>query len=243
MTPVDPPSPTDRHIPSARRTWVALGVVFGALAGFNVARSVWIPGDWHFAANVALWALMVVVARIAWLNPTELGLARSQCGRGARWGGTAAVVVAAVVVAAAYVPAAEGLFDDDRAAIGVGRLLLEIVIVIPFGTVLLEEFAFRGVLFGLLRRVERDLVAVAVSALLFGLWHVLPTFGGNNGGLEGEASSLLGETGLALGTFAATAVAGLVFAWLRLRSHSLVAPILAHLATNSVPLVVAWLLR
>jgi membrane protease YdiL (CAAX protease family) len=30
------------------------------------------------------------------------------------------------------------------------------------------------------------------------------------------------------------------FAWLRLRSRSLVAPVLAHIATNGVALVVAW---
>ena len=36
-----------------------------------------------------------------------------------------------------------------------------------------------------------------------------------------------------VGTIAVTTVAGVLFAWLRLRSGSLVAPILAHIATNS----------
>jgi len=45
----------------------------------------------------------------------------------------------------------------------------------------------------------------------------------------------------AAGTFVATFAAGLAFCWLRIRSGSLLAPAMAHLATNSVALVVAWL--
>jgi len=40
----------------------------------------------------------------------------------------------------------------------------------------------------------------------------------------------------------ATTAIGLGFCWLRVASRSLVAPILAHCATNSVPFVVAWVL-
>ena len=41
--------------------------------------------------------------------------------------------------------------------------------------------------------------------------------------------------------FVATTVAGVGFAWRRIRSGSLVAPIMAHVATNSVSLVAAWM--
>ena len=43
-----------------------------------------------------------------------------------------------------------------------------------------------------------------------------------------------------LGAVAATFAAGLAFAWLRLRSRSLLAPVLAHAATNGLGLAVAW---
>jgi len=33
---------------------------------------------------------------------------------------------------------------------------------------------------------------------------------------------------------------GLVFCWLRLRSRSLIAPVMAHVATNGLALTVAW---
>ena len=38
-----------------------------------------------------------------------------------------------------------------------------------------------------------------------------------------------------------TMIAGSVFCWLRLRSRSLIAPIVAHWATNSAALIVAWI--
>ena len=44
-------------------------------------------------------------------------------------------------------------------------------------TVLFEEVAFRGVLWGLLRRGHGTLTATVVSSALFGLWHVLPSLG------------------------------------------------------------------
>ena len=37
-----------------------------------------------------------------------------------------------------------------------------------------------------------------------------------------------------------TFAAGMAFSWLRLRAGSVLAPMLAHLATNGVTLVVAW---
>ena len=71
------------------------------------------------------------------------------------------------------------------------------------------------------------------TAVLFGLWHLDPILTG--GGSMGH------RTAVAAGTFVATTVAGVGFAWLRIRSGSLVAPIMAHIATNSVSLVAAWM--
>jgi membrane protease YdiL (CAAX protease family) len=43
------------------------------------------------------------------------------------------------------------------------------------------------------------------------------------------------------GTLVATTIAGVGFAWLRVRSQSLVAPIVAHIATNSLTFAAAWI--
>ena len=44
-----------------------------------------------------------------------------------------------------------------------------------------------------------------------------------------------------VGVVVAMTAAGLVLAWLRLRSRSLLAPFLAHWGVNATALVVAWL--
>ena len=122
-------------------------------------------------------------------------------------------------------------FQDDRVEVGLGKMLFEVLVEIPLATVMFEEVAFRGVLLGLLRKRLPTWPAVVVSAVLFGLWHVDGVVRGHDG--PGLAAAVAG-------TLAATTLAGLGFAWLRVRSDSLVAPVLAHWATNSLAFVVAW---
>ena len=83
--------------------------------------------------------------------------------------------LSAVILIAALVPGTRGLFDDGRAAgIGIVGLFYQVVIRIPLGTALFEEFAFRGVLLGLGRRGWSTAAGTAGSAVLFGLWHIAP---------------------------------------------------------------------
>ena len=107
-------------------------------------------------------------------------------------------------------------------------MLWRALVVIPLATVVMEELAFRGVLLGLLRRIVDDRRALLAAAALFGLWHIPGTLDDGPGAV--------------IGTVLATAVAGIVFGWLRLGSDSLVAPVLAHVATNSVTFVLAWVI-
>ncbi|MGO9502400.1 MAG: lysostaphin resistance A-like protein [Streptosporangiaceae bacterium] len=48
------------------------------------------------------------------------------------------------------------------------------------------------------------------------------------------------NVGQRAGSIAVTFIAGLVFCWLRLRSRSLIAPIMAHVPANGLALTVAW---
>jgi uncharacterized protein len=56
-------------------------------------------------------------------------------------------------------------------------MMLTAFVLIPIGTVLLEEVAFRGVLWGLLPTARGTAVATIGSSVLFSLWHVLPSLG------------------------------------------------------------------
>jgi membrane protease YdiL (CAAX protease family) len=62
----------------------------------------------------------------------------------------------------------------------------------------------------------------------------------DNPAVGGLSASGWGRLVVVLGAVAATFLAGLVFAWLRLRSGSLVAAVIAHVATNGLGLAVAW---
>jgi uncharacterized protein len=84
--------------------------------------------------------------------------------------------------------------------------------------------------------------AVGITAVLFGLWHISPTLGtmDDNATTADLTTSTVGTVGVVAGSVLVTGIAGVVFAWLRLRSSSLVAPVLGHLGTNAIALVVAW---
>lgn len=216
-------------MPATDRRW--LGGLVAGLAAANVARSAVVPSAAHLPLNVSLGAAAAGVAGAAGLGRDELGLGPGWVRRGLRWGAPVSAAVLGVLAIGALVPATSSAFDDPRADIGPGELAVRALLVIPIGTVVVEELAFRGVVLGLARRVTSPGRAAAATAGLFGLWHVYPAWRGADPG---------GQLVAAAGTFVATSVAGVAFGWLRERSDSLLAPILVHVATNSGSLVAAW---
>jgi membrane protease YdiL (CAAX protease family) len=215
------------------RTRVVLVALIVVLALVGSGRSAWLPSPWHLPNNVTLTLVVAALAAVARMTRAELGIETASVCSGLRWGGASfAAVTVVVVTAAAVVP---DVFVDDRVDVSVGEMLWRALVVIPVGTVVLEELAFRGVLLGLLRRITTTMRAVAVSSALFGLWHVPGVLSG-----RADDASTLAVTASVIGTVVATTVAGVVFTALRLRSGSLVAPVLAHIGTNSVTFVVAW---
>jgi membrane protease YdiL (CAAX protease family) len=110
-----------------------------------------------------------------------------------------------------------------------------VLVVIPLATVIPEEFAFRGVLWALLRRRWNRTVATAVSSSLFGVWHILPSLSGGPANRAADQFAGGGTGGIVLrtvGTILFTAGAGVLFCELRARSDSLLAPVLAHWSVN-----------
>lgn len=146
---------------------------------------------------------------------------------------------------AAVVPPVDELFRDSRVRPGVAELVYHAAIRIPVGTVLLEETAFRGVVPALARRRVGVVGSYVIASLLFGLWHVVPALSLEEvnpvtarvlgEGLTGKISAVALAVG---GTF----LAGLWLSFLRHRSASLLAPILAHVATNSIGYTTAWII-
>jgi membrane protease YdiL (CAAX protease family) len=180
---------------------------------------------------------LVVIARLAGLSWRDLGLGAGTWRPGMRWAAVVIAVVGLVLAAAAALPLTREAFRDTRYRLEWGNALLTALVLIPLGTVLVEEVAFRGVLWGLLRRVRGTGTATVVSSALFGLWHVLPSLGlaAENeaiGGAVGRGRSAQAATVLATVLF--TALSGVVFCELRRRSGSILASAGLHWATNAL---------
>jgi membrane protease YdiL (CAAX protease family) len=121
--------------------------------------------------------------------------------------------------------------------------MFQALVEVPFGTVLLEEVAFRAVLFSMLARRYGVVWAIVWSALIFGLWHVLPSIGTHeqNAALGKVAGQGLRGNIVAVSlSVLGTAVAGVLFNGLRLLSGSLLAPMGLHWATNGMGYFFSW---
>lgn len=211
-----------------------------ALAAWNNLVVHRLPGyrAGYVVANLAAAAVLLAGARAAGLSWEELGLGRRHVASGARWGATCFGIVVAVYLAALAVPATRPLLADDRiAGLDAGDIAYDVVVRIPLGTVVWEEVAFRGVLLAVLARMLPIRAAIAASAAVFGVWHVRPTLSAlaANDLVDGRLLTVLA---VLLGCVA-TAVAGVVFAWLRVRTGSLLAPVLLHLAANATGVLAA----
>jgi len=213
----------------------------GVLVAFTVVRAFGLLGPPVVAAGL-LTAALVLVAWRGGATRADLGLARADVGAGLRYGAGAFGVVLLVLVVAAAIPATSGFLHDSRAQIGGGRLLYELGVSITLLTAIPEEFAFRGVLLGSGLRLWGPWRASLITSALFGLWHIAPTLHtmSDNSAVRIVSASVVGQSLVVLGSIVVTFVAGLVFCWLRLRSRSLIAPVMAHVATNGLALAVAW---
>lgn len=204
------------------------------LWGWSAVSDLLLGTDGYVLRNLVATGALLGVARQVGMRARDLGLSRDRVVSGLRVGGVAVGVVLAAltlgVVAGDRLGPLGALLHDDRAALPTSALLYAVLVRIPVGTVVFEEVAFRGVLDAACERVWRPLPAAAVSAAVFGLYHVPPTMVA----LRENAIAPLSATGLGslTGAVAATSVAGALFTWLRRRSGSLVAPMLAHIATN-----------
>jgi CAAX protease family protein len=218
---------------------VALGLVLLVMAAVNV----WVhvgPRRVHPVTGPVAAGMLLLIGRAAGLSWEAMGLGGAALARGARWGAVAAGLVAAGYAVAAMIPGAHRFFRDTRYRLGLWPAVYTAFVAVPLGTVVFEEVAFRGVLWGLVEDANGAAAATVVTSILFGLWHVLPALASARSnealGPSGPGSGL-GRTVLA--TVAFTTVAGVVFAELRRYTGSLLAPVLLHWAANGIGVLVA----
>lgn len=221
-----------------RRVSAAVVVV---LAAINVVDHALHPPWW---VRCLEGAGLLAWARFEGLSWAQLGLARDRLGPGARWALAAIGLVAGVYVVGVLLPLTRPAFQDVRYDLPLPQVLHRAFVAIPLGTVVLEELAFRSVLWGVLTRHMSTRWVLVTTSVVFGFWHLVPALQG--GDTNRGVSDAVGDGGsavLVLGTIALTTVGGFVFGELRRRSGSVLASAGAHWATNALGVLsgaVAW---
>ncbi|MCV7280571.1 CPBP family intramembrane metalloprotease [Mycolicibacterium flavescens] len=188
-----------------------------------VATAVALVG-WSFVAphvrfrpipNAALGAALYALAR------PPLGLRPPAVRSGLRHGLAAGAVISLAVAATTAVPSMrQGMAARDLPEHRLRWMLLDI----PLGTVWPEEVAYRATLGTTAETAYGARDGRLLQAVAFGLWHIMDARITRNP---------------VLGTVLVTGVGGWAFGWLHARSGSLLAPMLAHLATNEAAALAA----
>lgn len=188
-------------------------VILILLYGTVLARLV--PRKFHVYLNISI-ALVAILLGIAFnvtLEQMGLGLQHILPGIYVAIGASLIITVATLIISA--IPPLRHYFLGDDLAHASGKLIaFEAAIRIPLSTALIEEILFRGVLLGLLLLNNSTFVAVLVSAIIFGLWHVFPTINtieSNDGVADKIQNKKSRKAGSVLGVIIVTTIAGLFF--------------------------------
>jgi membrane protease YdiL (CAAX protease family) len=221
------------------RIWIyaALLVVWGNAASGLLGRTSRLPGgSLEFAlAGAALVAVSVAFARALGLDAAAVGLSRLGFARGAAVGAGLGLVGAMAAVGALRLvaPAIVGQPVEYAPLAQVTELELvrHMAVLLPLGTVIPEELAFRGVLLGGLLRRMRQRDALIVSGVAFALWHLgvaIVTVDDTTLGSPSPWFALAIVVALAV-----VLVGGSALAWIRLRTRSLATTIALHWTFNA----------
>jgi membrane protease YdiL (CAAX protease family) len=221
---------------------VATAVTVTALAVLNVLKHSMPSASVVLGATAT--AGLLAIARASGLTWAQLGLSPDRIRHGLVWGLGAIGAVGAVYLVGVALPVTRTAFLDARYQLEASDALKTALVVIPIGTVLFEEIAFRSVLWGMLKRHMSTTRTIVVSSALFGLWHILPSLDfAEAHGLGDPDTSPAATAAVVLGTVLFTAAGGAVAGELRRRSGSVLASAGMHWATNGLGVLfglIAW---
>jgi membrane protease YdiL (CAAX protease family) len=195
-------------------------------------------GWWRVFWSLVGYLALYFTCRLGKLGLNDTGLSPSNAGSGLRYGAFVAGLILLFFALAAIIDISA--FQDRRYNHGLSTAFYSALVLLPIKTVFFEELVFRGIILGLVLKIKASKwTAVIVSSLLYGLWHLSTATG-----VKGDKA--LGGLGnnsiiISIGVVLATTFAGMLFCELRLRSKSLVAPVLAHWFINGTAIVLAAL--
>jgi membrane protease YdiL (CAAX protease family) len=127
------------------------------------------------------------------------------------------------------------------------QLLREVLVGVPIGIALLEELAFRGLLYSALRRCLLARWAIAGTSAAFAGWHLTVTATSaaqTNIATAARLPAPLRPFTMPIavaGGMLSTGLAGAAFGLLRERTGSLLGPIIAHWVVDGLMMATLWL--
>lgn len=205
-----------------------------AISLYGIILSYTLPPNRHFVVNIICAATVGMLGFIAGLTPTEMGLSAKQLVHSLPIASVIAASLALSIYLSARITWLRKLFSGSPFEGNTGRQIAYAVGVrIPLSTALLEEVLFRGVLLGLLMQDHPTWVAIGVSSVIFGIWHIFPTVAQMEQNIK--LASLLHRrhrVGVIIGTVLTTTLAGIGFGILRVWTGSLLTPWLIHWSIN-----------
>jgi membrane protease YdiL (CAAX protease family) len=195
-----------------------------------------IPSSDKLITVVASYAFIIGTALLIGLDFKSVGLSKSSIKNGVKL----ALPFMLLIIAGAFILFVINpeLFKDSRYQLSRQSMLYLIFISLPIFTVIFEELAFRGVLFGTLLHITSTKYAVVISSLAFGLWHIFTANSINLDALSGGV--FVSKSIIIFGVVLATSFAGALFTWLRIKSDSLIAPMLVHWTINATGILLAY---
>ncbi|MGH2794298.1 MAG: CPBP family intramembrane glutamic endopeptidase [Actinomycetota bacterium] len=205
-----------------------------ALVIYNGLVNLWplFHGGAYVPLNLAAAGLVAIVGGFAFdLSAAGMGFT-SGWGTDLVVGAGLGLALAAPVLGMAWLPRMRRFVADERMRGVTGAALAyKTLIRVPLGTALLEELAFRGVLYGAWLG-EGVVFATVASAAAFGLWHVTPARDMIR--LNRPSASRAAVLTWIGGTIVVTGLAGAGFALLRDATNGIAAPFALHATLNSM---------
>ncbi|MEV4058289.1 CPBP family intramembrane glutamic endopeptidase [Amycolatopsis sp. NPDC049688] len=228
---------------AVRRGPAVAAAVVTLAASTTLANRV-LPGWAYPLCGLVAAVVLVALARAAGCSWRDLGLRTVR--RPALVGLAGAGLVAVVFGVALAVPALRTVYQDGRVGDpDFGQLLWLTCGRILFGTVLIEEVAFRGVLPALLGAADErwHWRPILAAAALFGLWHALPALAIGRNAAVHEVFGSTPTAVLQILAMTAAAAAGVFLHWWRHVGRGVLASVIVHFTTNAGGLTLAVLVR
>lgn len=210
-----------------------------ALYSFVITR--YIPKRYYSFSNLLIACGALGYGIIAGLNTQQLGLNLTAIKQSAVVGAAVALpVVVVIFIMASHKNLRRHFSNTPGKQYNLRTFCYELLFRVPFGTAFSEEVIFRSVLLALLISSHSTVVAVIISSLLFGLWHILPTL--HTIKSHDPLIEIMEDTRkrnlLALTTTVlATTVAGVIFALLTITTDSFIAAWILHSVINGTAIL------